>query len=384
MRKNFFLIILLAIGLNYPSGICFSDWGATKRITWTSSDSYDPEIAIDSNNNLHLVWCDYTPGNSEIYYKRSTDGGLTWSGSKRLTWNSGNSVYPAIAIDSNNNLHVVWCDSTPGNWEIYYKRSTDGGLSWGAMKRLTWNSGSSCDPAIAIDSNNNLHVMWHDWTPGNWEIYYKRSTDGGSTWNATKRITWTSSDSYDPEIAIDSNNNLHLVWCDYTPGNSEIYYKRSTDGGLTWSGSKRLTWTSGNSVYPAIAIDSNNNLHVMWHDWTPVNSEIYYKRSTDGGSTWSATKRLTWNSGSSCDPAIAIDSNNNLHLVWEDSTPGNSEIYYKRSTDGGSTWSATKRVTWTSGGSYGPAIAIDSNNNLHVVWYDYTPGNHEIYYKKGT
>jgi len=384
MRKNFFLIILLAIGLNYPSGICFSDWGTTKRLTWTSGDSQDPAIAIDSNTNLHVVWCDYTAGNSEIYYKRSTDGGLTWSGSKRLTWNSGNSVYPAIAIDSNNNLHVVWHDSTPGNDEIYYKRSTDGGLSWGAAKRLTWNSGNSGYPAIAIDSNNNLHVVWEDSTPGNSEIYYKRSTDGGSTWSATKRITWTSSGSYDPAIAIDSNTNLHVVWYDWTPGNYEIYYKRSTDGGSTWGATKRLTWTSSDSYDPAIAIDSNTNLHVVWYDWTPGNYEIYYKRSTDGGSTWGATKRLTWNSGSSQEPAVGIDTNNNLHMMWRDSTPGNYEIYYKRSTDGGSTWSATKRVTWTSGGSYGPAIAIDSNNNLHVVWYDYTPGNYEIYYKKGT
>jgi len=124
MRKNFFLIILLAIGLSYPSGICFSDWGATKRLTWNSGDSYFPAIAIDSNNNLHVVWHDWTPGNWEIYYKRSTDGGLSWGATKRLTWNSGNSLYPGIAIDSNNNLHVVWCDYTPSNYEIYYKKGT--------------------------------------------------------------------------------------------------------------------------------------------------------------------------------------------------------------------------------------------------------------------
>jgi len=380
MRKNFFIIILMVIGLNYPSGIGFSDWGATKRVTWNSGDSNWPAIAIDSNNNLHLVWCDYTPSNWEIYYKKSTDGGSSW-GTKRLTWTSGSSQEPAIAIDSNNNLHVVWHDLTPGNREIYYKRSIDGGSTW-STKRLTWNSGNSYCPAIAIDSNNNLHVVWHDLTPGNREIYYKRSIDEGSTWSA-KRLTWNSGESYCPAIAIDSNNNLHVVWEDSTPGNSEIYYKRSMDGGSTWSATKRLTWNSGLSYWPAIAIDSNNNLHVVWSDSTPGNSEIYYKRSMDGGSTWSATKRLTWNSGNSYYPAIAIDSNTNLHVVWYDHTPGNWEIYYKRSIDGGSTWS-TKRLSSTSGDSYCPAIAIDSNNNLHVVWEDSTPGNFEIYYKKGT
>jgi len=383
MRKKFFLIILLAIGLNYPSGICFSDWGATKRITWNSGDSYDPAIAVDSSNNIHMVWCDYTPGNSEIYYKRSTDEGSTWGATKRITWNSGGSVHPAIAIDSNNNLHVVWHDWTPGNPEIYYKRSTDGGSTWSPTKRLTWNSSSSRYPAIAIDSNNNLHVVWEDSIPGNSEIYYKRSTDGGSTWGATKRLTWTSGGSYDQAMAIDSNNNLYVVWEDSTPGNYEIYYKMSTDGGSTWGATKRLTWTSGSSYEPAIAIDSNNNVHVVWHDLTPGNAEIYYKMSTDGGSTWGATKRLTWTSGDSAYPAIAIDSNNNVHVVWHDLTPGNAEIYYKMSTDGGSTWGATKRLSWNSGSSYGPAMAIDSNNSIYVVWHDKTPGNWEIYYKKG-
>jgi hypothetical protein len=47
------------------------------------------------------------------------------------------------------------------------------------------------------------------------------------------------------------------------------------------------------------------------------------------------------------------------------------------------TWISPKRLTWTSGNSYDPAIAKDSNNHIHVVWYDDTPGVNEIYYKKG-
>ena len=35
----------------------------------------------------------------------------------------------------------------------------------------------------------------------------------------------------------------------------KICYKRSVDGGTTWSALKRLTWTSDWSYYPAIAAD---------------------------------------------------------------------------------------------------------------------------------
>jgi hypothetical protein len=45
-----------------------------------------------------------------------------WTPAKRLTWNSGTSQYPVIAVDSSDKLHVVWVDDTPGNLEIYYMK----------------------------------------------------------------------------------------------------------------------------------------------------------------------------------------------------------------------------------------------------------------------
>jgi len=95
---------------------------AAKRLSWTSGVSFSPVIAVDSSDNLHLVWDDDTPGNFEIYYKKSTDGGATWTANKRLTWTSSYSWNPSVAVDSSGNVHVVWEDDTPGNWEIYYKR----------------------------------------------------------------------------------------------------------------------------------------------------------------------------------------------------------------------------------------------------------------------
>jgi len=44
-------------------------------------------------------------------------------------------------------------------------------------------------------------------------------------------------------------------------------------------------------------------------------------------------KRLTYTSGFSGSPAIAVQSANKLHVVWEDNTTGNFELYYKKSTD---------------------------------------------------
>ena len=35
---------------------------------------------------------------------------------------------------------------------------------------------------------------------------------------------------------------------------------------------------------------------------------------------WAPTKRLTWNSGDSPFPSMAVDSSGNVHVVWEDGT----------------------------------------------------------------
>jgi len=46
--------------------------------------------------------------------------------------------------------------------------------------------------------------------------------------------------------------------------------------------------------------------------------------------TWTTSKRLTWNSSFSGSPDITTDSGNNIHIVWEDDTTGQYEIYYKK------------------------------------------------------
>jgi len=377
------LILVLLLGFSFSAQQAQADWTAAKRLTWTSGYSFGPAIATDSSNALHVVWYDNTPGHYAIYYKRSSNGGATWSAAQRLTWTSGDSSSPAIAIDSTKTIHVAWHDTTPGYAEIYYGRSTDGGITWSPVKRLTWTSGKSYNPTLAIDSNNKIYLVWEDITPGTVEIYFRRSTDRGLTWGAVKRITWTSGDSYEPALSGDSNNIIHVVWKDDTPGNDEIYYMKSSDAGSTWSGAKRITWTSGSSSSPAIATDSNNTVHVVWHTETSEGLEIYYKSSPAGGATWNAVKRLTWTSGSSSMPAISVDSANTIHIVWQEGyAAGNDEIYYKRSEDGGKTWTSSQRLTWASGWSNFPAIATDLTDTIHLVWRDDPPGNVEIYYKQ--
>jgi BNR repeat-containing family member len=374
-------LMIAALGLFFWAQAALADWTPAQRLTWSSGESLHPKVALGSGNTVHVVWDDSIPGHSEIYYKKSTDGGTTWGPAKRLTWSSGNSKDPAIAIDSIGRLHVAWyCQS---DYDIHYKRSTDGGGTWSATRRLTWTSGDSLYPDIDIGKDDTVHIAWFDWTPGNSEIYYKMSVDGGLNWSAARRLTWTSANSYFPAMAIDPYGRIHVIFYESVSGSSEVFYTRSTNGGTTWGAKKRLTWTAGSSYAQAIAADPSNNIHVAWMDNTSGYDEVLYKKSTDGGSSWGGAQRLSLTSGSSYWPALAADASGNIHVGWHDNTPGLADIYYRKSTDGGVTWEATQRLTWTSGSSFSTALDVDASNNVHVVWYDDTPGNHEIYYKKG-
>jgi len=367
MKKKTILIIVLAfIFLFQPLNA--QTWTVTKRLTWTAGWSYKPAIAKDSNDSLHVVWSDYTPGPDEIYYKKSTDGGGTWQ-TKRLTWSNGYSYSPNIAIDTSDHIHVVWYDNTDwssGLYEIYYKKSTNGGATWSSTRRISWNSGYSKRPEIATDAGGQVHVVWSDDTSGSYEIYHKKSTNGGITWSGVRRLTWLSGSSIYPVVCTDSSNNVHVVWHDDTPGNWEIYYKKSTDGGATWI-TKRLTWDVSSSMRPAIATDSKGFVHIVWNG-------LNYKRSTDGGNTWEPKRLISGGRSGS----IEISSLDNIYVVME----SGSEIYYLKSMNNGLNWTAARRITWNSGESQYPNLTADSGENIHVVWQDDSPGNFEIYYKK--
>jgi len=300
MKKLYTIILTIGV-LLFIQSLGAQTWEKTKRLTWSVLDSDFPKLATDSSNNIHLVWHDTTVG-TNVLYKTSSDGGISWSKTRRLTW-TYNNWYPVIAVDTNDNIHLLWFAQVKGG--VWYKRSTDGGVTWAGVKRLSWSTPPIYPQgiAVALDSSDNIHVVFSD--PPGGEIYYKRSTDGGLSWTKTKRLTWNSASSYFTSIATDSNDNIHIVWRE----GFQVYYKKSTNGGDSWSAAKTIFGTSGaQSDPPDIAIDSNNHIHVV----TAGSQSLYYKKSTDEGITWDGAKKL---STVGQRPAIAVDSNNHIHVA---------------------------------------------------------------------
>ena len=368
------LLLVLAlmsslVGVALPAAVSADDeWSTPLNISNSAGAAVDPDIAVDGAGNVHVVWADHTPGNYDVFY-RSFDG-VSWSDPLNISINPGDSNIPAIAVGSH--IHVVWTDITPGHFDILYSTSADG-VSWSDPLNISNTTDMSYDPKIALDGDGNPHVVWidggdeHRWW--DYDIFY--STYDGVSWSDPVNISNTTGGSFDPDIAVGSS--MHVVWRDDTVF-PQVVYAASADG-ITWSDPVAVCWCFDGPYGARIAVGSD--IHVVWEDAFTGPYDIFYASSADGEKWPGPVVDISYNSGTSAAPDIALDGDGNLHLLWEDDTGGDCDILYATSADGVS-WSDPVNISNTPGNSTAPAIATGSD--LHAVWDDDTPGNDDIFY----
>jgi len=330
---------------------------------------------ITDGNTVHAVWAQA----GRIQYRRSADRGVTWGHAVPLT--SGHSAqYPCSLELSPAALHLIWPDSRNGKWELFYKRSTDGGNTWGPDTLLT--PGVDLFRMGTAISGTAIHIVWgskaavvptpagtHTWG----EIYYLRSTDDGKTWEPVSRLTQPQASAMRPAIAA-SGNYVHVTWFDRRDSKDiwdwEVYTKRSTDGGATWEPDVRMTNTPTHTRHPQIVAMPGGRVCCIWEDGQVFDGKkwggdaaLYAAVSDDNGATWKPSHRITsvnapkeWATHSK-----AYASGSRIHLAWADSPEGVRNphaAYYMTSPDGGVTWEAPERLTAPAdGAAWAAAVA---------------------------
>jgi len=350
-----------------------------------------PQI-VKNGNNIYVMWIDDTSGSRDLYFKRSSDNGCTFTHTIDLGIEKGGALDPKIAI-SGTNVYVTW-EQTPGNnGAIFLTRSTDNGATFETVKNLGNNTGFNGFPQIAL-SGNNVYVVWHDATNG---ILFARSTDNGATFETVKNLGNNTGFNGFPQIAV-SGNNVYVVWTNnFQEKYGQIFFTRSNDNGDSFENPSVLHGINddsiGNMIFsPRITAEPrNNNVYVVWHSGRVVQhanvkaliSDIFFTRSTDNGTTFGDIMNLSNYSGWSVDPQIAVSQNNNVYVVWTNNFQEKyGQIFFRTSTDNGTTLGDIMNLSNYSGWSVDPQIAVSQNNNVYVVWTNNATGNEEIIFKK--
>jgi len=147
---SLFLVILLSGYQGIANNPKMSNYLANLSMTVNTEavDDVVPEMVIEGNT-IHVVWMENKYGvENPFYYCRSLDLGKTWEAPKLLAkLKDGEYARQAksrkLAVDGNN-VHVAFCDynyAGNGTGRIYYLRSANGGSSFEAVKELVSTGG---------------------------------------------------------------------------------------------------------------------------------------------------------------------------------------------------------------------------------------------------
>ena len=385
---------IVMVGLSVMCGPARSQqFSGPKNVSSNTDFSFTPQIAVDAAGNIYMAWEDDTANNSNILFSRSTDGGVTFlqtPAAKQVSNSLGCSFSPVMAVDAGANINIVWEDSPDcsfGTSNIFFSRSTDGGMTFSAPTNLsaTMNTALYSVPQIAVDTAGNINVVWES-DSGNLAIWFSGSSDGGNTFSAPKMVSTNPSGSMGPQIAVDKSGNINVVWEDDIASHSDISFSRSTDNGTTFSPPVNLSNPLGNCIAnsnsPRIGVDLGADINVVWSNDCGGNFDIFLSRSADSGATFTSPKNLSGTPAPSGSPQLAVDASGNINVVWEESNP--ADIFFVRSSDGGVTFSSAQNLSHNAGSSSNAWLTVDAGANINVAWEDTTPGNRDIFFNRST
>ena len=388
MKSDRFLSLTLGVLLfAWPYSGAQASWQPDKRLSFDSGRSGLSTgnahcVAVDTLGNVHVVWHDDTPGNYEIEYV-IFDSLSAWPPTpRRLTTNSGASLDPSAATMPDTSIFVVWVDDSERpapsvNFARFYPHVAvllDSGF---VSTEIFPCSG----PCVAVASDSSVYVAWAQNTGQVSDIFCREWHNG---WvGGPSDLSSSQGMCVGASVAADGLRNVHVVWADNVTNHYEIYYRKYTPG-LGWNGTFQVSKSMVLAWTPSVTADKDGNVYVVWVDRRDGNFEVYLRRYLYGIG-WGNEKRLSYNGGVSSNPSVAVDSEENLHIVWEDFRNGNEEIYYRGITNReGPGWDPVEtRLTNDGATSWDPSVAADRFGNVHVVWADNRDSNFEIYYKLG-
>ncbi len=291
----------------------------------------DPSLAFDTRGNLFYSYIVVFFGNgfgvngSEMAMARSTNSGRTYPSVTFFSFETGGNRFndkPMITADTNlsspfrDHVYVAWDAAAGGSTSggIRLGRSADHGVTF-AVTRIDNPSGpgQGIGAVPFVGPNGELYAAWNDFH--NNVIAFNRSFDGGATWKQQRTVSSKvipfamaiPAESFRgalvyPACAVDRSRGTHrgrlyCSWMDLTlAGTTDILLAFSDDHGTTWSKPAPVTDQLSSPVdrfnhWPSVD-PSNGDVNISFYDTRNDTTgarfiyDVYFSRSTDGGSTW--------------------------------------------------------------------------------------------------
>lgn len=374
---RFFLALLaLAVAGTASSGASVEGWSPPTNLSSSVGESKRPAVVVGVDGALHVVWEDQAPGNWEVFYA-SKEAGADWTPPTNVSNSPGGSFRPAVAVGPDGSVHVVWHDDTPGNYEILYATKAPGG-KWSAPINISNSSGSSYWPSMAVGADGSVHVAWHDDTSDNWEILSaSRGPDG--LWSPATDISGSEGTSFIPKLFVESDGLIDAVWQDNTSRNWDIFSASRPPGG-PWSAPLNISRSDGDSAPFAAAQSADSSLRVVWRESAPSGPRLLSASKSPGG-PWSAPEDVSGPVGGSGPFLIGTGKDWSLYMLWDDSTLGNQEVFFagKAADD---PWSPPINISESPDDSTLGGLATGADGSLHVVWQEGPPNQGDIFYSE--
>jgi hypothetical protein len=263
--------------------------------------------------------------------------------------------YTSMATDSNNNVHISYYDGS--NRDLKYATNASG--SWvtetvDSAGMVGWFT------SIATDSNNKVHISYLD--VYNCNLKYATNTSGSwVTETVDSAQTQMEPSSEYTSIAVGLNDWVHISYYDLFGGlkyatNIQIpWFTQSVDSAAVYAG-------MGNSV----AITSGLKVHISYFGDGDLKYATGYPSGPWDIQTVDRGVYRLWQFSSIVNTSIATDSNNKVHISYYDLS--NGDLKYATAYPSGSWVIQTVDSTGDVGGD--TSIATDSNNKVHISYYD--------------
>ncbi|MBM4430565.1 MAG: hypothetical protein FJ026_09510, partial [Chloroflexi bacterium] len=301
----------------------------------------------------------------------------------RVTTDSDGDFDPSIIQASDGTLWAVWWAWRGFGPDLWYSTSSDGGATWASHTQLTASPGFDTHAAIAQAADGRVWVVWTSDRTGTPQLWHKTSNDGGLSWSPDSQFTTDAGRNYSSAMARTADGRLWVVWISDRAGNGDVWYKTSSDNGATWSPELQLTTEAGWDDAPAITQDADGNVWVVWSSGRAGNQDIWFKTTSDSGSTWSAESQLTTSTDHEYYPTLDRANDGTLWLMWNRyiySDYSGSQLWYKTSSDNGATWSKEKQWTRFMGQDYLADLAALQDGSVAVAWCSDRAVNWEIWF----